>query len=190
LRDRLTQQAHATLLVDLAPGRSVERLAKDSGAAGWKISLSNRLRKGAGLEGVKAALVRELGAQAILNDPAHSPALIKALPIPVTRPRPIAEAISSAGGIRFGCARRTIHAENPARRLCCRRNAGLGSADRGLSAHSLFCHRTSGGRGINEWLASRLNHAQVQFERFVWRNGIWSINSNKRLPAPPRPSGI
>ena len=33
--------------------------------------------------------------------------------------------------------------------------------------------------GINEWLRLSANHAQVQFERFVWRIGIWSINSNK-----------
>lgn len=101
LRDRLVRQGHVTLLVDLAPGRSLERLNKDLARQYGKISLSNRLRKGAGLEGVKAALLRELGAQAILNDPAQLAGLIKALPIPVTRPCPIAEAISSAGGIRF-----------------------------------------------------------------------------------------
>ncbi len=101
LRDRLARQSKATLLVDLAPGRSTERLAKDLSRQDSKISLSNRLRKGAGLKGVKAALVRELGSQAAVNDPAQLALLIKALPIPVTRPRPIAEAISSAGGIRF-----------------------------------------------------------------------------------------
>lgn len=101
LRDRLVREGWATLLVDLAPGRSLECLEKDLGRQDRKISLSNRLRKGAGLEGVKAALVRELGAQAILNDPVQLAGLIKALPIPVSRPRPIAEAISSAGGIRF-----------------------------------------------------------------------------------------
>lgn len=100
LRERLIRQSKATLLVDLAPGRSVERLERDLARQDGKISLSNRLRKGAGLEGVKAALVRELGTQS-LGDPAQLALLIKALPIPVTRPRPIAEAISSAGGIRF-----------------------------------------------------------------------------------------
>jgi hypothetical protein len=101
LRDRLAQQGHATLFADLAPGRSLERLEKDLARQDGKISLSNRLRKGAGLEGVKAALVRELGAPAILSDPSQLAGLIKALPIPVVRPRPIAEAISAAGGIRF-----------------------------------------------------------------------------------------
>jgi uncharacterized flavoprotein (TIGR03862 family) len=101
LRDHLTRQGHATLLVDLTPGRSLERLEKDLAGQDGKISLSNRLRKGAGLEGVKAALVRELGSQTIFQAPAQLAGLIKALPIPVVRPRPIAEAISSAGGIRL-----------------------------------------------------------------------------------------
>ncbi|MBP1860211.1 TIGR03862 family flavoprotein [Rhizobium herbae] len=99
LRDRLIRQGEASLIVDLSPGRSVARLAKDLARQDAKASLSNRLRKGGGLEGVKAALVRELGAQSILNDAAQLAHLIKALPIPVVRPRPIAEAISSAGGI-------------------------------------------------------------------------------------------
>ncbi|OBZ92075.1 NAD(FAD)-utilizing dehydrogenase [Pararhizobium polonicum] len=99
LRDRLARQGKASLLVDLAPGRSTERLAKDLARQDAKASLSTRLRKGAGVEGVKAALVRELGPQSILNDPGQLARLIKALPVPVVRPRPIAEAISSAGGI-------------------------------------------------------------------------------------------
>jgi uncharacterized flavoprotein (TIGR03862 family) len=101
LRDRLKQRGEAYLSVDLAPGRSVDRLTTDLARQDAKASLSNRLRKGAGLEGVKSALLRELGPHAVLNDSAQLARLIKAMPIPVIRPRPIAEAISSAGGIRF-----------------------------------------------------------------------------------------
>ncbi len=101
LRDRLKRDGEAALSVDLAPGRSIERLTKDLARQGAKASLSTRLRKGAGMEGVKSALLRELGPHAALNDSAQLARLIKAMPIPVIRPRPIAEAISSAGGIRF-----------------------------------------------------------------------------------------
>ncbi len=101
LRDRLKQSGEAYLSIDLAPGRSSERLAKDLARQDAKASLSNRLRKGAGLEGIKSALLRELGPHAELNDSAQLARLIKALPIPIVRPRPIAEAISSAGGISF-----------------------------------------------------------------------------------------
>lgn len=101
LRDRLSSDGRADLRIDLAPGRSVERLARDLDRQDAKASLSNRLRKGAGLEGVKSALLRELLPQTALADPKQLARSIKALPMPVLKPRPIAEAISSAGGIRL-----------------------------------------------------------------------------------------
>lgn len=101
LRDRLATRGEASLIVDLAPGRSVERLASNLARQDPKASFSNRLRKGAGIEGVKAGLLRELADPASLSHPDRLAGLIKALPIPLLRPRPIAEAISSAGGIRW-----------------------------------------------------------------------------------------
>ncbi|MBW9064504.1 TIGR03862 family flavoprotein [Rhizobium herbae] len=99
LRDRLSRDGRAMLVIDLAPGRSIERLAKDLARQEAKASLSNRLRKGAGLEGVKSALLRELAPDA--TDPERLARSIKALPIPLLGPRPLAEAISSAGGVRL-----------------------------------------------------------------------------------------
>lgn len=101
LRDRLSAGETAVLTVDLAPGRGAERLARDLARQDSKASFSNRLRKGAGIDGVKLALLRELGGAAGLGDPQRLAGLVKALPIPLLRPRPIAEAISSAGGIAW-----------------------------------------------------------------------------------------
>lgn len=101
LRDDLLQHGKATLSIDLAPGRTLERLSRDLVRQDTKTSFSNRLRKAAGLDGVKAALLRELMPETDRNDPHKLAAAIKALPVPLLRPRPIAEAISSAGGITF-----------------------------------------------------------------------------------------
>lgn len=101
LRDLLVAEGRAALTVDLAPGRTAERLARDLARQDAKASFSNRLRKGAGLEGVKAALLRELVPDASRMAPQELAEQIKALQIPVVRPRPIAEAISSAGGIAW-----------------------------------------------------------------------------------------
>lgn len=87
------------LLIDLAPDRSRERLAQSLARQPAKASFSNRLRKGAGLAGVKAALLRELVGADERTDPERLAARIKALPLPLLRPRPLAEAISSAGGV-------------------------------------------------------------------------------------------
>lgn len=101
LRDALERDGHAELVVDLAPGRHLDRLTGDLAKQDRKASFSTRLRKGASLEGVKVALLRELAPASTASDPAALARLIKHLPIPVVRPRPIAETISSAGGIRF-----------------------------------------------------------------------------------------
>ena len=64
-------------------------------------SLSSHLKGHAGISGVKAGLLREvLGAEAYA-DPAQLAAAIKALPVKLVAPRPLDEAISSAGGVRF-----------------------------------------------------------------------------------------
>ena len=101
LRDRLQSHGSAVLTLDLAPGRPIERLARDLARQDAKSSFSNRLRKGAGLDGVKAALLRELVSEEERTDPERLAMRIKALPIPLLETRPIAEAISSAGGIRW-----------------------------------------------------------------------------------------
>ena len=101
LRDRLQSRGSAALTLDLAPGRTAERLARDLARQDAKSSFSNRLRKGAGLDGVKTALLRELLSERDRADPGRLASAIKALPVPVLQTRPIGEAISSAGGIRW-----------------------------------------------------------------------------------------
>lgn len=99
LRDAL-EHGPASLLLDLVPGRSEEAVAKRLSKPQGRNSRSNHLRKTIGLEGVRAGLLRELAPDAP-SEPEALASLIKALPLPLLRPRPLAEAISSAGGIRF-----------------------------------------------------------------------------------------
>ena len=101
LRDALEMEGQAELVLDLAPGRNETRIAGDLSRLPAKVSFSNRLRKAAGIEGVKGALLREIVPEISTCTPQRIAGFIKALPLPVARPRPIAEAISSAGGIRW-----------------------------------------------------------------------------------------
>ena len=101
LRDAIEREGSATLTLDLAPSRSVDRLTADLQVAQGRDSLANHLRRRAGIEGVKAALLREFSELADLRDPARCAARIKALPLKLTATRPINEAISTAGGIRL-----------------------------------------------------------------------------------------
>ncbi|KJF75078.1 TIGR03862 family flavoprotein [Agrobacterium arsenijevicii] len=99
LRDQLEQTGKATLAVDLAPGRTVERLSLDLAKLGRKESFANRLRKAAGLSAVKVGLLREIFPDISTMPDDLVAARIKHAEIPLARTRPIAEAISSAGGV-------------------------------------------------------------------------------------------
>lgn len=99
LRDSLEQDGAATLTIDLRPHQSLEtiqtRLARPRG----KQSMSNMLRKSLNLKGVQAALLKECTSREAYSDVERLARAIKALEIPVMRPRPLEEAISCAGGV-------------------------------------------------------------------------------------------
>jgi uncharacterized flavoprotein (TIGR03862 family) len=99
LRDSLEQTGQAVLSLDLAPERNLERLERDLVRQDPKASFSNRVRKAAHIDGVKAGLLRHCATSADLADPVRLARRIKGLPLALRRPRPIAEAISSAGGV-------------------------------------------------------------------------------------------
>ena len=101
LRDALDAGQSAQLLLDLLPGRSLARLQTDLGRPRGRDSLANHLRRHAGIEGVKAGLLREFCPPSTFADTAALAAAIKALPLPVMATRPLDEAISTAGGVCF-----------------------------------------------------------------------------------------
>ncbi|MFD1259531.1 TIGR03862 family flavoprotein [Entomomonas asaccharolytica] len=100
LRETITTQGSVTLYLDLFPQTSLAKLEQQLSKPQGSQSISNYLRKQINLKDIKMGLVRELAPQA-LQDLVQLPYLLKALPISLIKPRPIAEAISSAGGICF-----------------------------------------------------------------------------------------
>ena len=101
LRDAIAQHGQATLLVDLLPQHSAAQVLAATSHPRGPRSLSTHLKSRLGLHGLKVALLHELLSPQQLADPAQLAAALKALPLPLLRPRPLAEAISSAGGVRF-----------------------------------------------------------------------------------------
>jgi uncharacterized flavoprotein (TIGR03862 family) len=101
LRDQIMNEGSATLHIDLLPGRSLEWVTSELAHPRGPRSLSTHLKARLGLHGVKAGLLYELVSKADMNDPVRLAGFIKALPLRVVAPRPLNEAISSAGGVRF-----------------------------------------------------------------------------------------
>ncbi|MGN6519203.1 MAG: TIGR03862 family flavoprotein [Dokdonella sp.] len=101
LREMIAARGHATIRLDLAPGRDVERLARDLARPRGRRSVGEHLRRAAGIDGVKAGLLYEVLGKDGLGDAATVATTLKALPLTLLRTRPLEEAISTAGGVRF-----------------------------------------------------------------------------------------
>jgi uncharacterized flavoprotein (TIGR03862 family) len=101
LREAIERDGFALLTLDLAPDRPLERLERDLARPRGSRSLSEHLRRQAGIAGVKAALLHETLDKAGLQDSAALAGAIKRFDLRLKNPRPLAEAISSAGGVRL-----------------------------------------------------------------------------------------
>ena len=101
LRESIAREGAADVVLDLMPQRELEALAAALERPRGSKSLSTVLKSRFGLDGVRAALLRECVSREALADPRRLAAAIKALPLRLAAPRPLAEAISTAGGVRF-----------------------------------------------------------------------------------------
>ena len=87
----------SALTLDLLPQKSLTEVRQALALPRGKMSLSNLLRKRLRLDPVRLALLFEFGKPF----PVDLAPLLKALPINHNGPRPLDEAISTAGGLRF-----------------------------------------------------------------------------------------
>ena len=101
VREQINANGQATLYLDLQPNKAVDKVAAALARPRGSRSMAKHLHSVLGLDGVKAALLRELTDKATFDDPQALAQAIKALPIVLVRPRPLDEAISTAGGVRF-----------------------------------------------------------------------------------------
>lgn len=103
LRDEVASRGVATACVDLLPDHTFERVLRDVSHPRGARSLSTHLKSRLGLDGIKLGLLYECLAPAVLKDPHALACAIKALPIQLGAPRPLDEAISTAGGVAWKC---------------------------------------------------------------------------------------
>jgi len=101
LRDTIAEKGSATLVLDLLPSHSAEQVLAETSRPRGPRSLSTHLKSRLNIQGLKLALLHELLGDEGLHDPQRLAAALKALPLTLAAPRPIDEAISSAGGVRF-----------------------------------------------------------------------------------------
>jgi len=101
LRSLITAQGSALAHLDLLPDREPISLRNELALPRGSRSLATHLKRRLRIDGVKAALLHELLSRETFGDASALGAAIKCLPLTLVAPRPVAEAISTAGGVRF-----------------------------------------------------------------------------------------
>ena len=100
LREALQQTGQAAFRLDLLPDHSPEQVLAEVSRPRGSRSLSSHLKGRLGLQGVKAALLNELVSREDWINPQILANAVKALPVRLKAPRPVDEAISTAGGVQ------------------------------------------------------------------------------------------
>jgi hypothetical protein len=154
LRDAMEMQGSATLHLDLAPGKPLARVLAEVSHPRGARSMASHLQSRVGLKGVKAALLRECADKDDYADPARLAAAIKALPLRLIAPRPLDEAISSAGGVRFAA----LDAHSMLRELpgvfCAGEMIDWEAPTGGYLLTACFAGGRAAGRGVLAWLGA------------------------------------
>lgn len=101
VREQIAAGGSATIYLDLVPDFSAQRVYEEVTRPRGARSMSSHLQSRLGIKGVKSGLLRECLSAAEFADPERLAAALKMLPVVLKQPRPIDEAISSAGGVRF-----------------------------------------------------------------------------------------
>jgi uncharacterized flavoprotein (TIGR03862 family) len=101
LRERIREQGSVQIHLDLAPDIVMERVRQQLSQPRGGRSITEHVRRTVGIDGVKMGLLYEVLPKSVMSDPEKLATTIKSLPLTLLRPRPLAEAISTAGGVRF-----------------------------------------------------------------------------------------
>ena len=152
LRHSIARDGKAMLWLDLAPGRAADRLHEALARPRGKRSIGEHLRRQTGLDAAKTALLFEtLGRDAggnmglLANN-------IKRLPLELSRPRPMGEAISTAGGVRLEALDDALMLRARPGVYCAGEMLDWEAPTGGYLLQACFASGLRAGRGAAEWL--------------------------------------
>ena len=152
LRDAIARDGEATLHLDLAPGRDLDRLHEALAKPRAGRSLSEHLRRHAGITGAKAALLYEVLDKTELGIAAVLAQTIKRLPLVLRRARPLAEAISSAGGVRLEAMDESLMLTALPGTFCAGEMLDWEAPTGGYLLNACYASGLRAGRGAVAWL--------------------------------------
>jgi uncharacterized flavoprotein (TIGR03862 family) len=152
IRDEIEAKGKAVIMLDMSPDRShewlVQKLSKPRGSR----SMASHLEKTVGLKGVKVGLLHEFMPKEDFANIEKLVAFIKGIPIPLIAPRPLDEAISSAGGVAFESLDENLMIRNLPGVFCAGEMLDWEAPTGGYLLTACFASGRAAGLGMLKWL--------------------------------------
>lgn len=152
LRDDIQRHGRARFELDLLPDRSPEQVLSHVAHPRGARSLSSHLKSRLGLDGIRMAIVNELLDKATLHEPARLAAALKAVPVEVVAARPIDEAISSAGGVRWDGLDEHLMVKTRPGLFCAGEMLDWEAPTGGYLLTACLASGVAAGEGVKNWL--------------------------------------
>ena len=156
LRDEISAKGTAVIHLDLTPDRVLQQLIDELSKPRGSRSMAKHLRSRAGIKGVKSGLLRELMPSEDFADPAKLGAAIKSLPLRLIAPRPLDEAISSAGGVAFEALDEHLMVRSMPGVFCCGEMLDWEAPTGGYLLTACFSSGRAAGLGALAWLNTKV----------------------------------
>ncbi|WXL27935.1 TIGR03862 family flavoprotein [Ectopseudomonas mendocina] len=157
IRETINAQGSATVYLDLLPQTPLTKLEKALSKPRGSHSMAKHLHRQAGIDGVKAALLRELSSAETFTQPALLAAAIKALPITLQQPRPMDEAISTAGGVTFAALDERLMLRQLPGTFCAGEMLNWEAPTGGYLLTACFASGKNAANGLINWLRTQTN---------------------------------
>ena len=152
IREEINQRGSSTVLIDLLPGKALSAIQKALEKPRGSRSMSKHLHSQVGIDGVKAALLRELAPREAFDDPAPLSQALKALPLTLIKARPLDEAISTAGGVTFEAMDQRLMLKQLPGVFCAGEMLDWEAPTGGYLLTACLASGRAAGLGVLEWL--------------------------------------
>jgi uncharacterized flavoprotein (TIGR03862 family) len=155
LRDAIEAQGYADLELDLLPDKSLDQVASEVERPRGSRSLSSHLQSRLGLKGVKVGLLHEFAPREQVGVSPRLTSSIKQLPLRLVAARPLDEAISSAGGVRFDALDDALMLRGKPGVFCAGEMLDWEAPTGGYLLTACFASGRMAGIGALDWLKAR-----------------------------------
>ena len=152
IRDEIEAKGKAVILLDMSPDRSREWLVENLSKPRGSRSMASHLEKTVGLKGVKVGLLHEFMPKDDFSNAERLASFIKQMPIPLIAPRPLDEAISSAGGVTFESLDENLMIRNLPGIFCAGEMLDWEAPTGGYLLTACFASGRAAGLGMLKWM--------------------------------------